>query len=84
MKWLRTLIARSPKPFLIAGKIIFLLGAILIVAAIFVRGGMTGIPTWLVLQGPIGFGIAAVLVLFGMTLTVLAEEVLKPKQRKPW
>ena len=31
-------------------------------------------PTWLVPEGPVGFGLAAVLVLAGMGLTVLAEK----------
>jgi len=31
-------------------------------------------PTWLVPEGPVGFGVAAVLVLAGMGLTVLAEK----------
>ena len=34
-------------------------------------------PTWLVPEGPIGFSIAAVLVLAGMGLTVLAEKAAK-------
>jgi hypothetical protein len=34
-------------------------------------------PTWLVPEGPVGFGIAAVLVLVGMTVTVLAEDARK-------
>ena len=34
-------------------------------------------PTWLVPEGPIGFGISAVLVLVGMGLTVLAEKAGK-------
>lgn len=32
-------------------------------------------PTWLVPEGPVGFSIAAVLVLVGLGLTVLAENV---------
>jgi hypothetical protein len=34
-------------------------------------------PTWLVPEGPIGFGISGVLVLVGMGLTVLGEKGLK-------
>jgi hypothetical protein len=34
-------------------------------------------PTWLVPEGPLGFGMAAVLVLVGMGLTVLAEKAAK-------
>lgn len=31
-------------------------------------------PTWIVPEGPVGFGIAAVLVLVGMALTVMGEK----------
>ena len=34
-------------------------------------------PTWLVPEGPVGFGVSAVLVLVGMGLTVLAEKAGK-------
>jgi hypothetical protein len=34
-------------------------------------------PTWVVPEGPVGFGIAAVLVLVGMGATVLAEKALR-------
>jgi hypothetical protein len=34
-------------------------------------------PTWLVPEGPLGFGISAVLVLAGMGLTLLAEKAAK-------
>ena len=34
-------------------------------------------PTWLVPEGPVGFGLSAVLVLVGMGLTVLAEKAKK-------
>jgi len=34
-------------------------------------------PTWLVPEGPVGFGISALLVLAGMGLTVLAEQAIK-------
>lgn len=34
-------------------------------------------PTWLVPEGPIGFAIAAVLVIVGMGLTLLAEKAAK-------
>ena len=43
MNWLRSQIARSPKAALIIGKIVFLAGAILILLAVFARGGLTGI-----------------------------------------
>lgn len=36
-----------------------------------------GRPTWLVPEGPLGFGISAALVLVGMGLTVLAEKAAK-------
>ena len=38
-------------------------------------------PTWLVPEGPVGFGIAAVLVLVGLALTVLAEQAKKRRAR---
>jgi hypothetical protein len=44
-------------------------------------------PTWLVPEGPIGFGLSAVLVLVGMGLTVLAGDAPKrggAKHRPPW
>jgi hypothetical protein len=43
-------------------------------------------PTWLVPEGPIGFTLAAVLVLAGMALIVLAEEAAKQErgQRGAW
>src|SRR3954462_7081697 len=34
-------------------------------------------PTWIVPEGPVGFGIAALLVVVGMTITVLAERAGK-------
>ena len=34
-------------------------------------------PTWLVPEGPVGFSIAAVLVLVGMAVTVLADKARK-------
>lgn len=34
-------------------------------------------PTWLVPEGPVGFGLSAVLVLVGMGLTVMAEKAAK-------
>jgi hypothetical protein len=40
MKWLRSRIARSPKPALVLGKILFLAGAILILGAVFARAGL--------------------------------------------
>jgi hypothetical protein len=37
-------------------------------------------PTWLVPEGPVGFSVAAALVLVGMAGTVLAEEALKARR----
>ena len=39
-------------------------------------------PTWLVPEGPVGFGVAALLVLAGMGLTLLAEKAQKPGKRR--
>lgn len=38
-------------------------------------------PTWLVPEGPLGFSVAALLVLAGMGLTVLAENARKQRKR---
>ncbi|HEX7889769.1 MAG TPA: hypothetical protein VF522_10450 [Ramlibacter sp.] len=38
-------------------------------------------PTWLVPEGPVGFGIAAVLVLVGMGVTSLAESARRKQKR---
>jgi hypothetical protein len=38
-------------------------------------------PTWLVPEGPVGFTIAAVLVLVGMAITVVAADVVKGSGR---
>lgn len=40
MEWLRSRIARSPKPALVLGKILFLAGAILILGAVFARAAL--------------------------------------------
>lgn len=40
-------------------------------------------PTWLVPEGPVGFSIAALLVLAGMVLTVLAEKA-DQRGRRGW
>ena len=99
MHWLRSFVARSPKAAMVAGKTLFLAGAILILGAVFARAGLIGInadrtdaglpifhtlaeaypqyPTWLVPEGPVGFGIAAVLVLVGTALVVQAEKSRK-------
>ena len=102
MQWLRSRIRRSPKRAMIAGKVVFLAGAILILGAVFARAGLMNInaqradaklppiltlkeaypqyPTWIVPEGPVGYSIAAVLVLVGTALTVLAGD---PKGRNP-
>ncbi len=89
---------------MVFGKTLFLIGAILIVAAVFGRAGLVATnadraaaklpalpslsqafpqyPTWLVPEGPVGFGIAAVLVLVGMAVTVLASEAMKGSGRR--
>lgn len=36
-------------------------------------------PTWIVPEGPVGYAVAAVLVLAGMALTVLAEQAQGPR-----
>lgn len=96
MEWLRSRIRRSPRLALILGKAVFLVGAILVLGAVFARVGLVAAnadraaarlpafatlgeafpqyPTWLVPEGPVGFAVAAVLVLAGMALTVLASE----------
>jgi hypothetical protein len=85
------------------GKTVFLVGAVLVLAAIFGRVGISAenatraaanlpkattlaeiypqYPTWLVPEGPVGFTVAAVLVLAGMYLTVVASEALGRRNR---
>jgi len=82
MRFLRSLIARSPRRALALGKGLFLAGAILILAAVFARAAPVPLPPWLVLQGPVGYVVAAILVLIGMALTVLAEKSLKDERHK--
>ena len=103
MDWLRARIARQPRPALIAGKTLFLAGSILILAAVFARGGLMAFneertqaklpvvrtlaqaypqyPTWFVPEGPVGYAVAAILVLVGMTLTVVADKEIKARGR---
>ena len=69
MHWLRSLIRRYPRHTVVAGKVLFLAGSILILGAIFKRAGLA----WPLPEGWIVFGIAAALVLAGMALTHLAE-----------
>jgi hypothetical protein len=99
MNWIRSRITTSPRAALVAGKTVFLAGALMIVAALFGRIGLIGVnaeraqgnlpplaklaelypqyPTWLVPEGPVGYTVAAVLVLVGMYITVRASESLK-------
>jgi hypothetical protein len=72
MHWLRSAIARSPKRAMVLGKALLLAGSILVLGAVFARGGLA-LPAWMAPQGPVGFGIAAALVVLGTLLTVLAE-----------
>ena len=37
-------------------------------------------PTWIVPEGPVGYAVAALLVLVGMTLTVLADKAMKGRE----
>lgn len=80
MQWLRFLVARRPRHALVLGKTLFLIGAVLVLAAVFARAGMAqAYPqlAWLVPQGPVGYATAALLVLAGMGLVVLAEKAIK-------
>ena len=43
MQWLRSLVASSPRRAVVAGKALFLVGAILILGAVFARAGLMGI-----------------------------------------
>jgi hypothetical protein len=103
MKQLRALLTQAPRTTLVVGKTVFLLGAVLVLAAIFGRVGLSAVnaqralasqppatqlaeaypqyPTWLVPEGPVGFVVAAVLVLVGMYLTVVASEALSRPKR---
>ncbi|MCG2592726.1 hypothetical protein LZ009_08015 [Ramlibacter sp. XY19] len=84
MNWLRSFVNRSPRQALVAGKILFLAGSILVLAAVFARAGAANaVPAflaWLVPQGPAGFIVAALLVLAGMTLILLAEKAGKGRR----
>lgn len=84
MQWLRFHISRHPKPALVLGKTLFFLGSLLILIAVFARAGLAeAYPQfrWLVPEGPVGYGVAALLVLAGMGLTVLAEKAIKGGRR---
>lgn len=104
MQWLRSLVAQSPRRALLAGKAIFLAGAILILGAVFARASLMGInadridakqpafatlaeaypqyPTWVVPEGPVGYTVAALLVLVGMGLVVLGEAAAKRERAR--
>lgn len=43
MQWLRSLIRRAPRRYLVLGKASLLVGAILIVGAVFARGGLVAL-----------------------------------------
>lgn len=43
MNWFRSQIALFPRPALIIGKVVFLVGAIMVVGAVFARAGLSGI-----------------------------------------
>lgn len=81
MHWLRSLVRRSPKAATLIGKTVFLAGSLMVLGAVFARAGLVTaypqFPMWLVPQGPVGYGVAAVLVLMGMALTVLASDLTK-------
>ncbi|GAB3769652.1 hypothetical protein GCM10028796_35080 [Ramlibacter monticola] len=99
MQWFRSRIRRSPRGAMVLGKTVFLVGAILVLAAVFARASLMSLnadradarlpplrtlkeaypqyPTWIVPEGPVGFSVAAVLVLVGTALTVLAGEASK-------
>jgi hypothetical protein len=72
---LRSRIAAAPRAALIVGKVVFLAGAVLILAAVFARAGMLAASwAWLAPRTTFGYAIAAVLVLAGMFLVVTAGE----------
>ncbi|HET8747982.1 MAG TPA: hypothetical protein VFM98_20460 [Ramlibacter sp.] len=45
MHWLRSIIRRAPRRYLVLGKTSLLVGAILIVGAVFARGGLVALNT---------------------------------------
>lgn len=73
MHWLRCVIARRPRHAVVAGKVLFLAGSVLILGAIFKRAGLA----WPLPEGWAVLGIAAALVLAGMVLTDLADQAGK-------
>ena len=80
---IRSRIADSPQAALIVGKAVFLVGAVLILSAVFARAGMMA-PSlaWFAPKGPVGYAIAASLVLAGMYLVVVAGEARKADLEK--
>jgi hypothetical protein len=103
MNPLRSIIRASPRAAWIAGKCLFLAGALLIVVAVFARVQLIGVnagraeaklppvtklaqaypqyPTWPVPEGPVGYTLAALLVMAGMVLSVRAGEILATRRR---
>jgi hypothetical protein len=69
---------------MVLGKTLFLAGSILVLAAVFGRAGAAGaIPAalaWLVPESAPGFVVAALLVLAGMALILLAEKAGKGRR----
>jgi hypothetical protein len=84
MQWLRSLVQAAPRQAMIVGKGLFLAGSILVLAAVFGRAGAaSAIPAalaWMVPESPVGFIVAALLVLVGMTLILLAEKAGKGRR----
>lgn len=83
LQLIRSRIAATPQAALILGKAVFLAGAVLILTAVFGRAGMVA-PSlaWAVPAGPVGYTLAAVLVLAGMYLVVVAGDVIKSEAGK--
>ena len=77
MNWLRSFIARSPKQATVVGKTLLLAGSIMVLAAVFARAGLEQLPTWFVPTGPVGFSVAAALVIVGTLLIVMAENATR-------
>jgi len=97
------LIAHYPRHSVRVGKLVFLVGSVLVLAAIFGRAGLARVnderataqlpplrrlveafphhPTWLVPETVVGFGVAAFLIVAGMTLVVLGEKALRQSGR---
>lgn len=83
LQLIRSRIIAAPQAAVILGKSVFLVGAVLILAAVFARAGM--VPpslAWAVPAGTVGYALAAALVLAGMYLVVVATEVIKDGTEK--